>query len=593
MTYFGVPRLHFSGSFYIDPSTINNTDSNYNEPPVLQKAWNPTGTHFFQLLAGNEPVIPPGATVTPCEVTGIVTEDGKFTNDPSKDSLIGQLLVSTNNPAPAKLVDLDVDQQLVSQVWGLQLSIGATGQALIADFIATNFQQMFGARAPGNFAAGFSAAYQSQLTNLQWPSSIDSPLLQAWQNAGAQLLSIRFTVDQIDAPALPTDPNFRIGRISGTIGLSSASEPQSITIGRLLRPVTAFTPPTTSGAPKELQAGMPAPPDDINQNFNYAPALVDSDRNVVTIDLGNALPFDTGGNPANAGTLKAAILTSSGVISLGPVTNTLDHYLQRAFLFEFPLDDNGTTAGTSPLVILSNGNVVLSENPSGAWIDAAEHVYRLDANAPATEGTVGATTTAEVTLYATTFGATPAAGQTVTLGVSEFANSQTGNPWPAPAIPLTISPSSVTLTNGMATFTIYSGMPGNPRGSIDGLVYRITFDWAQDTNPVSRLAVCVKVFDALRVPVIFDKFQAPKPPHWIDVQGIFQQYMTLYPAMKAIMDLSDETTVNTNAAAIMQYLSFPITSPLHMPVTRDLSTAMREYLLRYLAAQLPPKGGGD
>lgn len=562
MTYFGTPRLHFAGSIYIDPSTINNTDSNYAEPSTVIPAWNPGGVHYFQLLAGNEPVIGPGATVTPCTVNGIVNANGKFIHDHAEDPLIGQLLVSTNSPTPGKLVDLDVDMQTVSQVWGLQLSIGAAGNALIADFIATNFQQMFTSRAPGGFARGFSAAYQSQLTNLQWPSTIDSPLLNDWKKAGLELLSIRFTVDQINAPK--KTPDFKLGRICGTIGPSSAAEPQSITAGRLLRPVPA-SPVEITGAAKELLAGAPSASDAVNVNVNYAPALVDPVRNVVTFDLGNALPFEVDGSPADAGSLEAAILTSNGPISLGPIGNTLDNYLRRAFLFEFPLGYNSKAAASNPLGILSNGTVVLSENPSGAWIDATEHVYRMDA---------GTSTT--VTLLATTFGATPADGQSVTLGTFAFPDASTNTDWPAPTIPLTVSSSTVTLQNGAATFTVSAGTPGNPRGAIDGLVYGISFSWLEDTDPVANLDVCVHVYDA---------FDVPAQPQWTDVQPIFEQFMVLYPGMKKILDLSEEATVNANAAVIAKYLGFPIASSKHMPVTRSLSGPKRAMLLRYLAAQ--------
>jgi hypothetical protein len=567
MSYFDIPRLHFYGSFFASPSTINNIDANFKEPPVLQKLWNPQGEHNFQLLQGNEPILPPGATVTPCTVTGIVNAAGKFTTDPSVDSLIGQLLVSTNNPSFAKLVDLDPDQQQVSQVWGLQLSIGAAGQALVADFVATNFQQIFVTRAPGGFGSGFSAAYQSQLVNLQWPQTIKSALLNSWQTAGAEVLSIRFTVDLLDVPAqFQGDPNFRIGRIAGTIGPSSADEPQSITIGRLLRPVQPAPVQVAPGAAKESieVAAAAADAATINQNLSYAPALVDTTRNVVTFDLGNSLTFNSDGTPGNSGTLQAAILTPNGAIVLGPIDDTLDNYQQRAYLFEFPLGQHSADAASNPLVILSDGDVVLSENPSGAWIDAAEHVYRMDAG-----------TTASATLYATTFGATPADGQTVSLSVFAFPRP-TGAPWPDPTTPLTVTPATVTLTNGTATFQISAGTPGNPRGAIDGLVYGIQFAWSDDTNPVQNLFVSVHVYDA---------FSVPATPKWTDVQPIFHQFMVLYPAMKAILNLDDQATVKANASTIAQFLSFPITNPMHMPVTRDLSGPKTAMLLKYLAAQ--------
>ncbi|HEX7680081.1 MAG TPA: hypothetical protein VF713_18265, partial [Thermoanaerobaculia bacterium] len=96
---------------------------------------------------------------------------------------------------------------------------------------------------------------------------------------------------------------------------------------------------------------------------------------------------------------------------------------------------------SNPLVVLSNGNVVMTENPTGAWIDAAEHVYRMDAS-----------TNAEVTLYSTVFGAPPPAGQNVTLDVSPMGDGTNQQP-------LIVTPQAVTLgADGTATFQMSSGI---------------------------------------------------------------------------------------------------------------------------------------
>ena len=59
MSYLSSPRLHFSGTFRADPSTLNNTPDNFNSnnnfPPNngsevsnnLQLYWNPNGTAAF------------------------------------------------------------------------------------------------------------------------------------------------------------------------------------------------------------------------------------------------------------------------------------------------------------------------------------------------------------------------------------------------------------------------------------------------------------------------------------------------------------------------------------------------------------------
>jgi hypothetical protein len=563
MSYFQLPRLCFFGTFRASPSTINNIDANFAEPPVLQKLWNPKGSHAFQLLKGNESFIPPSIKVKPCTVQSVTTKSGTITN-PASDPLIGQLVVSTNTPTVGKLVDLDPDQQQVSQVWGMQLGIGdPASDWLIGDFEAAYFQQIFGPRAPGGFAIGLSAVYQSKLTNLQWPAYPSSPFLQKLKAASPDCLSIRFTLDRLDArPTLAhgaPNPNFTLGRISGTIGPSAVAEPTHITVGRMLRPGSAPPPSALKigGAKENLPAAAPAGP--INTNFNLAPALVDPSRKVVGIDLGNALPFNADGTPANAGQLQLAIQTSTGNVVLGAIANTANNYQQQAFLFEFPLGANAAAAASNPLVVLSNGNIVMTENPTGAWIDAAEHVYRMDASR-----------SAEVTLYATVFGATPPAGQNVDLGVSPMGSGTNQQP-------LSVTPQTVTLAaDGTATFTMSSGIPGNPRGPIDGQVYQVTFTWNQDTIPDQTAFVSAHVFDA---------FTAPATPTWTDVQPIFQQIMVLYPFMKSILNLSDEAIVIANAATIAGAMRLPVTNPHFMPVTRDLSGPKTAMILAWLDAQ--------
>jgi len=566
MSYFQLPRICFFGTFRASPSTINNTDDNFAEPPVVDPLWNPKGSHAFQLLRGDEVTIPPSITVDPCAVQSVTTASGKFVTDPAVEKLIGQLVVSTNDPAVGKLVDLDPDQQQVSQVWGMQIGIGDPDgdDYLVGDFEAAYFQQIFTSRAPGGFAMGFSAVYQSKLINLKWPAKPTSSVLQALKAASHDCLSIRFNVDRLDASPTLDDgvtpnPNFTLGRISGTIGPATVSEPSRITVGRMLRPGAAPPPSALkAGGAKENLPAAP-PPEPINKHFNLAPALVDTTRNVVTIDLGNALPFKGDGTPANAGQLQLAIQTSGGNVVLGAIANTADNYRQRAFLFEFPLGANAAAAASNPLVVLSNGNIVMTENPSGAWIDATQHVYRMDAN-----------TTAEVTLVSSVFGAPPPAGQNVTLSVQPMGDGNN-------QLPLSVSPSTVTLgADGTATFTMSSGIPGNPRGPIDGQVYAVGFTWSKDTISDGSAFVSAHVYDA---------FQAPATPAWTDVLPIFRQIMVLYPFMETIIDLSDQATAIANAGMISNFMKLPVTHPHFMPVTRDLSGPKTAMILAWFAAQ--------
>src|SRR6185436_5418071 len=119
MSYLDVPRLHFGGTFIAKPSTVNNTGSNF-EPTVTDPfpSWNPNGNHFWQFLD--------------CAVTTAFDSEGPVTGDP----VLSAAVSSTNNPSAAKLVDLDTEQQMVSQIWGLQVKLAISD----SDYFVGDFQ---------------------------------------------------------------------------------------------------------------------------------------------------------------------------------------------------------------------------------------------------------------------------------------------------------------------------------------------------------------------------------------------------------------------------------------------------------------------
>lgn len=548
MSYLQLPRLYFFGTFRAAPSTINNIRANWNPnrpvPPPAE-LWNPDGLHQFQLLSGTESWIPPGASVTPTTIQSLVLSNGTTVSSSSQDPLIGTFVISTNQPTPGKLVDLDPDQQMVSQIWGMQVAIGdPNGEQVIGTYTAAYFSQLFGPRNVGaNAPSGLSAAYQSQLTNLQWPAYPKSTFLQQLQAASPDVLSIRFTLDLMDTSSTLSggtpNPNFTLGRLTGAIGPSNVDEPAFFTPARMLR----VQPTSVQGEKSNPSAPPPA--------FNLAPAYVDPTRNVVVFDLANSLQFDDD-DPVQAGTLEAALSTSGGDVVLGTIDNSLQNYQQSAFLFEFPIDPSQVA---NPLQIQLDGQTMLTENPSGAFIDANNHVFRMDAN-----------TSVEVTLIAKTFGETPVAGQTVTIGPAQvFSTGATDGV-------LTFNPSTVTLVNGTATFTMSAADPGTPRRFIDGQVYAVPFTWSDDTIPDPNAFLSVHVYG----------IPASTAPTWANVGPILGQYAHLYPGMVGILDIGDQATVDANAALLQSVLTLQPTSPNFMPVTRDMSGPRTAMVLAYL-----------
>ena len=63
---------------------------------------------------------------------------------------------------------------------------------------------------------------------------------------------------------------------------------------------------------------------------------------------------------------------------------------------------------------------------------------------------------------------------------------------------------------------------------------------------------------------------------------MFTQYANLYPVMGRLLDLSDYESVCACRELLLLAYDLPITDPNSMPVTRDLSTAKRAAIVRWL-----------
>jgi len=230
VSYLHRPRLYFAGRFQADPSTVNNDPTHYNNAtfqPNFQLPgagatngwWNPDGTGMFRFYG--------------CKVTA-VDFDGAAT-----DPVVGLAVSDSNDRVAGKIVDLDPQQQLVSQIWGFQVRIvGADNQCLVrGDFRPAAFTDLWTrATAQGDGDAGSGACWQSVLENVEWGEVSGSPFLSALKAAtqGGKL-SIKFNVDGYSL--LSTDPEFTTGRVVGVIGPYQEGEPANFSPGRHVVPV--------------------------------------------------------------------------------------------------------------------------------------------------------------------------------------------------------------------------------------------------------------------------------------------------------------------------------------------------------------------
>src|SRR4051794_7078643 len=170
MSYLNPLRLHFAGRFQAAVSTINNVPSNYEKVDPRQVGWNPGGDGDYRLVG--------------CRVTAAFGADG--TPVPADDPVLRCLVADSDRLPPAKLVDLDPDQQMVSQIWGLEVRICAQdGTNLVrGSFKPAPFTDLWGralTAAPGDQTAG--AMYQSTIGDLEWGPAGGSAFVDALRAA--------------------------------------------------------------------------------------------------------------------------------------------------------------------------------------------------------------------------------------------------------------------------------------------------------------------------------------------------------------------------------------------------------------------------
>jgi hypothetical protein len=616
MSYLNIPRLHFTGKFQADPSTVDNNDANWDPNIPLsndQNApgwvyWNPTGTHNWKLVD--------------CTVRGAANDQGLFTA-PSNDPIIGASVLSSGK-YPAKLVDLDPDNQAVSQIWGLEVQVSIADPADATKVLASvtgtmssvvNGQPLaavaFGdlwnrARNAQPGMPTMSAAFQGLLTNVAWVNAAASPLLAALQGASPGTLSIRFNVDSYQPDN--TQANFTFGRLVGTIGPVLAGDAPRST-PRRLAPVTFSTPKPS-----------------IISDYGPAGATWDAQRNVLILDLGDCIPTDgtsptsgpsvpTEGWPIPAVTLQLTIpgpsthpnaslvtLKSGGKFRAADGAPTavgstfvfsLQTYQTYAGIVEIPVSTsliNSLQSQPLTLTNVTNGQppeIAAQEDALGRYVDVDVPFCRFNPG-----------DAIPVTLWATQFGQ-PWNGASLAVQLQAVGPASNGNPMnlPNPGVTwnnsdpqqaLALSTNAPTTgPDGTATLLLTASDPGTPRTypdgqpGPDGQVYWITGDWAAWGQIFLFAGAPINV-------LIFSSYPMPALPNWNDHVGpILGTYARLYPYMKGIIDLGDYATVVENADAIKYVLNLPTSDPHHMPIVRDLSSDKLAMINQWFANGMP------
>ena len=592
MSYLDIPRIVFTGHFQADVSTVNN-DVRYFDNAAFQKkyqdlsvsgddgGWNPEGTAIFRFVG--------------CRITGAQLGSQQITSA-AQDLVIGMALENADDRVFGKLVDLDPQQQMVSQIWGMQLRLDdGTEKALFSgSFVPVAFTNLFKRQQNSAFLdQALGAVYQSVLRDVVWQGQSRSKVLDALRAASAQgLLSINFNLYGYGRD--PVIPRYTLGSVAGVIGPYVAGEPRHFVIGRQM-----------------LAAVTPNPTVAVNGVYSFQ-CKVHEDRKVLSADFGNCLQIiDAEGGFVDNGPLVMAVLKTGTDALLGTVTadqvavlgnvNYLQAgwYAQTAGVQEFDYAaDPWCVANITnrPVLLLSPQpdniyKVVVQESLGGLYVRSDGFVCRLEPKV-----------TGAIDLYASRYGERLQASivfsdTTGAMGGTGAGDEPLDPPVKTPVIAIPADAISYPAQlpcdeQGKAVLKVTVDLTKDPtpRGYIDGQLYGIAYQLT--TQPPDTIGNFWNFISVLA----FGPFKAPASPTWFaDIQPILTQYGNLYPIMsKHLVDLSDYDSVVRNLNILRLAFSLPIEDPNHMPVTRDLSDARRAMILEWInspgADGLPLKG---
>lgn len=564
MSFLAAPRIAFNGRFLSDVSTINNAN------PGGDVGWNPQGGGVFEFLN--------------CKVSGAWHEFGAMVEDP----VVGYAVSGRPNGSSGKMVDLDPDWQMASQLWALWVRLfdPASGElAFIGRYTVSSFRDIWvrqcpeltqGSKLPNGQPMG--ARYVSTLTAVEWgPAADRSALLSKLRRQSPSRLSIGF--HQFGYFYATDHPRYRTGTLIGAIGPFSEGEAETVLSGRRFQPVP-LNPKLPCLGPIDFE--------------------VSADRGAITMDVGHALPVaNVDGDIQNLGAwnalpqLKGCQALVLGVAQkdfaqwkppTGPVQRLAEinpfsdgWYFSTAGIVTVQLAADQKDLTSRPMALYARLDddeliAITQEVVDGVLVRADSFVFRMEP---------GEKTSA--ILHVRKFGV-PA------KNVLLYLSPHTPLTPPALKFPDTV----MTDNEGTARVLLEASDPGAPRSSPnpgqpapDGQVYIIDYSpRPPNTDGAVRDGTGLSSLDVLAVHVR-QKLEIPISPTWEDdVQPILAGYATLYPIMsKHLFNLANYDAVVANRNMLKLAFGRDIEDPNYMPVTRDLSRSKRTIIMNWLEAE--------
>jgi hypothetical protein len=312
-------------------------------------------------------------------------------------------------------------------------------------------------------------------------------------------------------------------------------------------------------------------------------------RSLLIVDLFNSAPltttkdgrFDTGGDVV-IGWANGTPLTN-GAISFrysppDSATSKLKDVLwpDDAAIFQIELTaDERKKIATTPLAITAGGTAVVQENPNGLYLNIERASIRLQPNE---------SHTFEVFSYE--FGRpSPKLPDGLKLHTQLY-HDQTGLALPTTIFTATLDPKPVAPGHFRLLVKTGPAVPLTPlREPLDSLLCFLT---ATGSGYLIGEAMILKPKTGPPTPpfltlLFWQNSKVVEQPTWdANIQRLMAIYARLFPGMTSILDISDLATVTANAGALINRFERARSDPGFMPVSRDMSPATVDMMLRFL-----------
>lgn len=333
-SYLDVPRINFEGRFHADVATNNNERLNFLFSSVRKEDMLLDGKGSFNQLGTNT------WKFVDCKVTSVVKEKGTILT--TDDPVIGLPIVTNPNTASAKIVDIDVDDQLLSSViYGMKLGINFNQfeprpNSFIGDFkpavIASDFWVRQAENPEAYYQQRIGTRIVSRIENVTFLGHISSDVLQSFQKdlkTEGVALSIRFAL--FNYSKNPSDNWFTYGNVVGSIGLSYPDESLQFPESRVM---------TFLGNPPIKVDPISKGCKNIKDWMHGAYFNIDFDKSRISIDMSNSFAIGIEGNICKLHKLYLGVTDSNSKITIIKEIPYMDEtwYNKGAGILEVDLD---------------------------------------------------------------------------------------------------------------------------------------------------------------------------------------------------------------------------------------------------------------